>query len=148
MTTHGSYSTDQRTRAAGVAQTLGTMDSGIPGLRLSRGDHLQVDRGLYHHHGIFVSPQQVIHFSGTPANKGSDMSVKSVSIQEFVGTAGPEKCTVVQYGTAYTGTYVQLCSCLGASWEPPRHLHAMPTPPPLPVHPQAPTATRATRLSW
>ena len=44
-----------------------------------KGDHIRVSRGLYYHHGIYISDDEVIHFSG----------VKSDSILDW------ENCRVI-----------------------------------------------------
>lgn len=43
-----------------------------------RGDHIRVDRGLYCHHGIYVSDEEVIHFTGTDDDSVLDWSKASV----------------------------------------------------------------------
>lgn len=44
----------------------------------SRGDHIRVDRGLYCHHGIYVSDEEVIHFTGADDDSVLDWSKASV----------------------------------------------------------------------
>jgi hypothetical protein len=54
------------------------------------GDHLQAQRGLYHHHGIYISDDRVIQFGGgvTLLDK-SRTAVSAVSLDDFeqAGTA-------------------------------------------------------------
>lgn len=53
-----------------------------------RGDHIRVVRhGLYSHHGIYISKEEVIHFSGTDSDSVLDWSkcaVISTSLEEFL----------------------------------------------------------------
>lgn len=48
------------------------------------GDHIRVSRGLYYHHGIFVSEDEVIHFTGTEDDSVLDWS-KNCVIQSSLG---------------------------------------------------------------
>lgn len=51
--------------------------------RFSRGDHLRVHRrGVYWHHGIYVSDDRVIEFGGEKA----DAVVRAVTLTDFEGT--------------------------------------------------------------
>lgn len=43
-----------------------------------RGDHIRVSRGLYTHHGIFVTAEEVIHFTGEDADNVLDWSKNEV----------------------------------------------------------------------
>jgi len=42
------------------------------------GDHIRVKRGLYAHHGIFVSDKEVIHFTGKDGDSILDWSKPEV----------------------------------------------------------------------
>lgn len=47
-------------------------------------DHLQVRRGLYHHHGIYVSDEQVIQFgSGVTLMGKSHTGIDAVALSDF-----------------------------------------------------------------
>lgn len=51
-----------------------------------KGDHIRVDRGLYNHHGIYISDNEVIHFTGRDADNILDWSnneVISTNLEEF-----------------------------------------------------------------
>ena len=52
-----------------------------------RGDHIRVCRGVYYHHGIFVSCDEVIHFTGTDDDSLLDWSkaqVLKTDLQQFL----------------------------------------------------------------
>ena len=52
--------------------------------RFQAGDHLQVWRGYYFHHGIYVSDDRVIQFgSGVTLFNEGDTSVDAVPLKEF-----------------------------------------------------------------
>jgi hypothetical protein len=64
--------------------------------RFQPGDHLQVSRGLYHHHGIYVSDERVIQFgSGVPLADKSHTRVDAVSLSDFENGGTAE---VVRHG--------------------------------------------------
>ena len=44
----------------------------------SKGDHIRVNRGIYSHHGIYVSDEEVIHFTGTEDDSILDWSKNEV----------------------------------------------------------------------
>ncbi|HFE9701212.1 TPA: lecithin retinol acyltransferase family protein [Clostridium perfringens] len=44
----------------------------------SKGDHIRVNRGIYSHHGIYVSDDEVIHFTGTEDDSILDWSKNKV----------------------------------------------------------------------
>lgn len=44
----------------------------------SKGDHIRVNRGIYSHHGIYVSDDEVIHFTGTEDDSILDWSKNEV----------------------------------------------------------------------
>ena len=51
-----------------------------------KGDHIRVDRGLYNHHGIYISDSEVIHFTGRDADNILDWSnneVINTNLEEF-----------------------------------------------------------------
>lgn len=53
----------------------------------ARGDHIRVDRGLYYHHGIYVSQKEVIHFNtrkGEGDGLGGSATVISTDLREFL----------------------------------------------------------------
>lgn len=43
-----------------------------------KGDHIKVDRGLYTHHGVYISDEEVIHFTGTEDDSILDWSKNEV----------------------------------------------------------------------
>jgi hypothetical protein len=43
-----------------------------------KGDHIKVDRGLYTHHGVYISHEEVIHFTGTGDDSILDWSKNEV----------------------------------------------------------------------
>lgn len=47
------------------------------------GDHICVDRGSTRDDGIYISQEQVIHFSGGPSLDGQDYVVCSTTLKEF-----------------------------------------------------------------
>lgn len=52
-----------------------------------RGDHIRVCRGVYHHHGIFISAVEVIHFTGDDDDSVLDWSKAHViksDLQKFL----------------------------------------------------------------
>lgn len=56
---------------------------GIP----KKGDHIRVSRGLYNHHGIYVTTDEVIHFTGDDADNVLDWSKNEViqsSVERFL----------------------------------------------------------------
>lgn len=44
----------------------------------NRGDHIRVNRGLYTHHGVYISDEEVIHFTGTEDDSILDWSKNEV----------------------------------------------------------------------
>lgn len=44
----------------------------------SKGDHIKVNRGLYTHHGVYISDDEVIHFTGTEDDSVLDWSKNEV----------------------------------------------------------------------
>jgi hypothetical protein len=65
---------------------------------MRRGDHLRVFRGFYWHHGIYCGDDEVIHYTGTPANM-SEAQVERASLSEFADGGNFE---VVTYGQAHS----------------------------------------------
>lgn len=52
-----------------------------------KGDHIRVSRGLYNHHGIYISNEEVIHFTGVDDNSILDWSKNEViktDLDEFL----------------------------------------------------------------
>ncbi|OAA85083.1 lecithin retinol acyltransferase family protein [Clostridium ljungdahlii] len=43
-----------------------------------KGDHIRVNRGIYAHHGIYISDEEVIHFTGTEDDSVLDWSKNEV----------------------------------------------------------------------
>lgn len=87
-----------------------------------KGDHIRVQRmnGLYAHHGIYVSDEEVIHFTGKDDDsildwskpeviqtdlayflKGGILEVKEYTDEEFADLYSPEQ--IVTYARAYLG---------------------------------------------
>ncbi len=63
---------------------------------MGRGDHIQVYRGGYHHHGIDLGNDMVVHFTGRPDaafNKG-DAIIRKTALADFTGN---ERYEVVTY---------------------------------------------------
>ena len=50
------------------------------------GDHIRVDRGMYFHHGIYVSDEEIIHFTGTDEDDllGINNEVIATDLQFFL----------------------------------------------------------------
>lgn len=46
--------------------------------KASKGDHIKVNRGLYTHHGVYISDDEVIHFTGTEDDSILDWSKNEV----------------------------------------------------------------------
>ena len=84
------------------------------------GDHIRVKRGLYAHHGIFVSDKEVIHFTGKDGDsildwskpeviqsdldyflKGGILEVKEYTDEEFSQLYTPQQ--IVEYARACMG---------------------------------------------
>lgn len=61
---------------------------------MHRGDHIQINRGGYYHHGIDLGDGTVIHFSGEPMRKSNAVIRRSLMI-EFIGDDG--EYSVVNY---------------------------------------------------
>lgn len=58
------------------------------------GSHLSVSRNIYHHHGIYIGDNQIIHYSGfaEPFKKGA---IEQTSLENFLG--GVDDFKVVNY---------------------------------------------------
>ncbi len=54
--------------------------------RFKEGDHIRVRRGLYYHHGIYISDDRVIDFSGGSLCAKYQASVRACTFQEFAGS--------------------------------------------------------------
>jgi len=54
------------------------------------GDHLDVYRGLYWHHGIYVGDNMVIHFDGEPGGNIGDARIKKATLDEFAKGGTPK----------------------------------------------------------
>jgi hypothetical protein len=66
---------------------------------MSLGDHIKVKRRLrYHHHGIDVGQNKVIHFTGEPGKK-KDASIQETSLEEFLNG---RKIEIVQYSECFS----------------------------------------------
>ena len=50
---------------------------------MKRGDHVYVDRVLYEHHGIAVSPWQVIHYGAKSGQSMTQARICLATVQEF-----------------------------------------------------------------
>lgn len=50
---------------------------------LNFGDIIYVDRGLYHHYGIFCDRNSIIHFSSIDSDIGSDNEIIETDIETF-----------------------------------------------------------------
>jgi hypothetical protein len=50
---------------------------------MERGDHVYVDRGLYEHHGIAVSPWQVIHYGAKSGQSMTQARIRLATVEEF-----------------------------------------------------------------
>jgi NC domain. len=46
--------------------------------KANKGDHIKVDRGLYTHHGVYISNDEVIHFTGSEEDSVLDWSKPEV----------------------------------------------------------------------
>jgi hypothetical protein len=72
--------------------------------RFQPGEHLQVWRGLYHHHGIYVSDERVIQFgSGITLMDKSHTGIDAVALRDFEngGTAEVVRHGQLRLITAY-----------------------------------------------
>ena len=52
-----------------------------------RGDHIRVSRGIYNHHGVYISDEEVIHFTGTDDDSVLDWSkceVIKTNLEDFL----------------------------------------------------------------
>ena len=75
---------------AASASMMGT------GAKMRPGDHICVDRGSYWDHGIYISQDQVIHFSRGPL-RVEDSVISNTTLDEFV-PGGWNSCVgVVDY---------------------------------------------------
>jgi uncharacterized membrane protein YkvA (DUF1232 family)/3-methyladenine DNA glycosylase Tag len=54
-----------------------------------KGDHIEVNRGIYWHHGIYMGDGTVIHFAGEPAER-SNAEIRQTSLEEFLKGGEPE----------------------------------------------------------
>ena len=52
---------------------------------MKSGVHIQVDRDLYWHHGIYINRRKVIHFSGGPGGDNSGATICYTTPEEFAG---------------------------------------------------------------
>ena len=50
---------------------------------MKRGDHVYVDRVLYEHHGIAVSPWQVIHYGAKSGQSMAQATICLATLEEF-----------------------------------------------------------------
>jgi|JI10StandDraft_1071094.scaffolds.fasta_scaffold44801_4 hypothetical protein len=71
---------------------------------LRPGDHIKVDRGPYHHHGIYIGDNQVIHFTGA-SKRPEDALIRLDSIDNF---ARGGQVQVVEYAQCLPATEVLL----------------------------------------
>lgn len=56
-----------------------------------KGDHIRVDRGLYHHHGIDIGDGRVVHYSGEPGDV-ENAAVTISTVDEFLKGGALEIC--------------------------------------------------------
>ncbi len=52
-----------------------------------KGDHIRVSRGIYNHHGVYISDEEVIHFTGVDNDNILDWSKNEViktNLDEFL----------------------------------------------------------------
>ncbi len=62
---------------------------------MHRGDHIQIYRGGYYHHGIDIGDGTVIHFSGEPLQQKSSAIIRRSLMMEFLDNDGEHE--VVNY---------------------------------------------------
>ena len=63
--------------------------------QFTAGDHIEVYRALYWHHGIYVGDNMVIHFDGEPGGTMGDARIKrrhSMSLQRVED----QKCILIR----------------------------------------------------
>lgn len=51
---------------------------------VKKGDHIRVNRGLYYHHGVYFSPDEVIHFTGAENDNILDWSENQVITSDLL----------------------------------------------------------------
>jgi Lecithin retinol acyltransferase len=61
------------------------------------GDHICVDRGSYRDHGIYISQEQVIHFSSGPLRESKDSVICNTTLNEFAPGGWNSWVGVVDY---------------------------------------------------
>lgn len=95
--------------AVTAASTVDMSQCASPELR--RGDHTQVDRGLYHHDGIYLGGGQVAHM----ASAGAGKSRARVMVSDLVEFAGGQPVHVRRYKGERDPelTVARAMSCLG-----------------------------------
>ncbi len=49
------------------------------------GDVIGVDRGLYQHYGVYISPESVIEYGSASGDFGGEIRVQEVSLKKFLG---------------------------------------------------------------
>lgn len=59
-------------------------------MTFERGDHLRNRRGIYDHHGIYVSDDCVIEFGGSDLFRKGQISVRRVTLDQFAHTPNVE----------------------------------------------------------
>jgi|SRR5450631_3605868 len=81
-------SADGRTVVPDLTVSLGPYDAACASMvgtggKMRPGDHICVDRGSYWDHGIYVSQEQVIHFSREPWRDEEDSVICNTTLDEF-----------------------------------------------------------------
>ena len=84
--------------AAFVSRQLANHGS-IPAMEAENGDVIKVDRGLYDHYGVYVTPcRRVIHYTGATGPADFNGVVRETSLEEFLnGAEGFTVCRFPEY---------------------------------------------------
>jgi hypothetical protein len=72
------------------------------------GDHICVDRGSYRDHGIYISQEQVIHFSGGPLRDSKDYVICNTTLDEFAPGGWNSWVGVVDYRGHPHSSYLEV----------------------------------------
>jgi len=72
------------------------------------GDHICVDRGTFMDHGIYISPEQVIHLNGGPLRDSEDCVICSTTLDEFAPGGWNSWVGVVNYRDVPHFSYVKV----------------------------------------
>lgn len=85
-----------------------------------KGDHIRVSRGIYNHHGVYISDEEVIHFTGTDDDSVLDWSkceVIKTNLEDFLrgGTLEVKEYTEEELDDLYPVEHIvhYARSCLG-----------------------------------